>query len=387
MDLENSDSGREPASALAYLSAGAAVLLGLFGLGYASGPHIDYFDVSMYEAMALGLRGGVTEPYASRVLGPALARAIMELTGVEARSALAIVGAASLGFLAFLSPAYLFRQKVHLGGAMTVLMVPYAVVLVRYIHVPDALTVTVVFGFLWALVGGRNVQASPGVALGALSVLARKTVLVPYALLSLYLMVARDSKRIFTLLAAGTVGIGILALIPSGAVNIHEMNSVSYYLLKPVANGISNILGVDLYTNTVQWCGDPVAVFDVSFVSFIGAITEVGYCRPSGSVIGHTLITYLTIFGAWPVLAALYLRSKDSSERVWKSLAGIFVLFFVAAPLLGRTVERLFIYAFPFLLLVAPRLVAFARRSGIWSRFLPVTSVLQAVGVLHVLLR
>ena len=375
-----------PMSALVYVLACAAATVGVFCLGYASGPLVDYFDVSMYEAMAAGERAGLTEPFASRVLGPALARAIIELTGVQARTGLAIVGGASCALLAVLVPTFFFRQRVPLSAALGALLLPYTVVVVKYVHVPDALTVIIVFAFLWTLMATKRTPGPASLVFGILSILARKTLLVPYALLALYLASAKEAKKLGILCAAGVAGIAILGVIPTEASNIHEMNGISYYVLKLGANGIRNLLGVDLYTNTFQWCEDPVALFDVSFMPLIGAIREIGFCMPKGPLIVHTLVMYITVFGAWPALAVLYLRSKGEPEDPGRVTAGLFILFFFAAPLFGRTPERLFIYAYPFFLLVVAQLVAFARQRGIWGHFLRVSGGLQAVGVLYVLL-
>lgn len=348
-----------------------AIACATFGL------HSSYFDVSEYVKLVSFDSSDVTQPYASRVLGPFIAHYLMTIFGLSPLAAIAVVSLASLFVLTLAWTHCSLRSGVSLPIAALAFAVPYVASVVKFIYVPDAIALLTCFLTLYACKRGL---LSGGIIAGSLSLLARKSLVVPYALLAALRLVRKQPRP--ALLLGGSIVLGLFFLhlaVPPSTGNVHHMSVLSYYLLKLPANFITNLLGINLYTNTYQWCHDPVRIFDVSGVPGLGNIKEIGYCAPNVGRIITTYSVYILIFGAWPVLGIDFLRHRWRDGDADYIL--LFILFFIIAPCLGRSVSRLFLYAECFYLVSVPTLVVYGQGRKYWGWFIGVTTVLQLIGL------
>ncbi len=93
-----------------------------------------------------------------------------------------------------------------------------------------------------------------------------------------------------------------------------------------------------------------------------------------------TFFVYLTVLGAWPFLiGTLFVRKKMNSVDCM--FAVTFLVFFVAAACVGRTVERLFLYSYPALVIIVPWFVMKMESPVLRRRFAFVTGLFQAAGL------
>ncbi|MES1956062.1 hypothetical protein SAHY_15832 [Salinisphaera hydrothermalis EPR70] len=341
------------------------------------GLHSGYFDVSEYAKLVRFDFSDVTQPYASRVLGPFIAHYFVTVFGLSPLTAIAAVSLASLVMLTLVWTHYSLRSDVSLPIAALAFVVPYLASVVKFIYVPDALALLTCFLTLYACKCG---YLSGGIIAGSLSLLARKSLVVPYVLLATLRLVRKRPRQ--TLLLGGAIVLGLLSLhfaVPPNMGNVHHMSVMSYYLLKLPANFITNLLGINLYTNTYQWCHDPVRIFDVSGFPGLGHINKIGYCALDVGRITTTYAVYILIFGAWPILAFDFLRHRWRDGDADYIL--LFIVFFTIAPCLGRSVSRLFLYAECFYLISIPALVTYGQTKKYWGWFIGATGTLQVIGL------
>jgi len=378
----DSASSKFPTSVLYATSTISTACLLLF-LAYVSGFYDEYPDIEHYVTMSQGKFGQAGEPYASRVLGPLLANLVTRLTDIPAMKALAVVNATS--FILFFASAghYLRRNEIKLADSQIFLITPYSFVVVKYLYVPDAIGIMLCFLFIIFSCERKNSVYSSIFAV--LTVMARKTFFVP--IFFIVLLKISHKKLLSSIVLLFSIIVGFLLIyfiVGKGGANRHGMNMISYYILKIPANLLGNILGIDMYTNTYQWCEDPIFVFDVSKILFIGNIDIVGLCYPSFMKIARTLFVYAVIFGMWPFVA-MYILIKCIKGREFRDvsfiiIAGTVSLFLLSAGF-GRTVERLFIYSYPFLIYAGPALINFARESRNWHLVRYGTIAIQGIGI------
>ena len=353
-------------------------------LAYVSGFYEQYPDIARYELMIQGKFDQAGEPYASRVLGPLLANLIMRLTDITALKALAVVNAVS--FILFFASVsyYLMNNGVKLIDAQVFLITPYSFIIAKYLYVPDAIGLLSCFLLLLFCFYRRSNSMSA--ILAVLSVLARKTFFVPIGFIILSGVLNKRVLFVAVLIISTMIGVvSIDFLVGENAANRHNMNMMSYYMLKIPVNLFGNVLGIDMYTNTYQWCDNPVVVFDVSNIIFIGDVDKVGFCYPSFLKIVRTLFVYLVILGLWPYIAIFlivkYYKSRDFRSEDFVVIGAAILLFLLSAGF-GRTAERLFIYSYPFLVFAGPALIKFARDSKSWNVVRYGTIAVQSIGII-----
>lgn len=328
-------------------------------VGWVFAFHQGYQDYIDYLAMARD-QGHVPEPFASRIAAPFIAGLVADVTGVTARNALAGVSLITWALCALPAASLLRRAGVSLPWALVFATIPFPALAVGYYLVPDGMAALLVLISFWAI--STNAPVLSG-ASAALAILSRNSISVAIALWSAYCALSR-STRVAALAALGGTVVGIILLrtvFSPEAANVHEMNGALYLLLKPGVNAVKNLLGLELYLNTVDWCAPPRAVFDISFIPGLGDISQIGYCSINPMRPLYSLLSYLMIFGVAPILAVLaMIRAGRAVEP--RSIIGIvqalavfapFIILFLLSPTLGITIKRLFVTAYPLLFPIA----------------------------------
>ncbi|MEL7028078.1 MAG: hypothetical protein AAGL49_02460, partial [Pseudomonadota bacterium] len=295
----------------------------------------------------------VKQPFASRVFATILAQWASEAFSMEIRSALAIVSSAGWILAAWPASFILYKSKVPLNWAIVIASVPLPALASAYYLVPDGVAVL----FALSCFAGMSLNSRILATLGAtLTVLTRNTMALSIVLWTAAASLRRTQVYGLSILFGVAVGAVLLAwMTPAESTNQHQMNAALYILAKVPVNAIRNILGLDIYINTADWCATPQIVFSVSHLPGLGDINELGICSFNWSRTMYTLFAYSTIFGVFPYLVARAIlrdvkrgRSKPVKDiALLLSIYAPFTFLFVISPALGITIKRLFVEAYP----------------------------------------
>eukprot|EP01037_Dinobryon_pediforme_P021684 gene21684-22619_t len=223
--------------------------------------------------------------------------------------------------------------------------------------IPDSICILFSLLFLLAITQPAPSQARPYIAVVSwvLTIMARIDTLAMLAVPAASAIIRRRQWWFAILLAAGAAVavFAISALKISDAGNVHGLDPEYYYIFKVIANALTNLFGIRIYTNTIAWCTAPVQIFDIGFLH-LGRITQFGYCAPDLGLMLRTLTWYLVIFGIFPFVAIFRIFSGNvGSDR---SMFLLFAAFYLMAPTFGKTIPRLFLYGYPLLIVIFPSL-------------------------------
>lgn len=353
---------------LDFLEARAATYVACYALFYGAALlvgwvfafHTGYDDYKDYLALTSGDSANVPEPFASRVFAPFMAARLADWTGMGARDALAVVSFAATALCALPAAGLLRLARIPLPWALVIATAPYPALAVGYYLVPDGMAALFVLTCFYGIAAKTPWLSGAG---AALAMLTRNTSLLAIGLWSAFSASVRATRwAAIAALVGVAIGMVLLkTLFPPQASNVHEMSGALYFLLKPAVNAVKNLLGVELYLNTVDWCAPPVAVFDISFIPGLGNITEIGYCRINAMRPLYSVLSYLMIFGIAPLLIArAMMRTLRDSEKLTllgnaASLAAFapFTILFLLSPTFGITIKRLFVESYPLLFPIA----------------------------------
>ncbi len=329
-------------------------------IGWLFAFHHGYDDYKDYLALASGDRAHVPQPFASRVLAPFIAGQAAAWTGASVRDALAAVGLISTALCALPAAGLLRLARVPLPWALVIATIPYPALAVGYYLVPDGMAPLFVLTCFYGVAAKTRWLSGAG---SVLAILTRNTSLLAIGLWSAVSLRARDTRWAAAAALAGiVVGMVLLkVLFPPHTSNVHEMSGALYFALKPAVNAVKNLLGIELYLNTVDWCTPPVATFDISFIPGLGNITEIGYCRINVLRPIYSLLCYLMIFGIAPLLIAraMIRTARTSEDRTLLGRAASLLVFapftilFLLSPTFGITIKRLFVESYPLLFPIA----------------------------------
>lgn len=358
------------ASSARYVAGYTLFYLAALGVGWVFAFHHGYDDYKDYLALAAGQGADVPEPFASRVLAPFVAGRVADIFGLTVQDALATVSFLSWAFCALPAAALLRTARISIPWALVIATLPFPALAVGYYLVPDGMAVLFTLTCLWGI--ARHTPWLSGAG-AALAILSRNTTSVAITLWAAFSATRKPTRwAAFGALAGIVVGVLVLKLFAQPAANVHEMSGALYFALKPAVNAVKNLLGLELYLNTVDWCAPPVQVFDVSFIPGIGNITEVGYCRVNVLRPIYSLLCYLMIFGVAPILAArAMLRTAKAAEK--PTILGVsgalavfapFTILFLLSPALGITIKRLFVESYPLLFPIAGLIIPAATQEN-----------------------
>lgn len=364
-----------------------AILLGLPGAAYAP-------DAAQYRLLALGQRGAVPAPFSARILGPALAGGLGRVTGLGVDTGFLLLGIVCLVALLALITGLLWSWRAPTAILGGIFLMPLWVDLFHDYYLPDLLHAAILAAILLCLLFGHT-----GLALLLLfpAYLARES-----TLLVAFCLVFAGWRRI----PLRSALIGVMALLCGGLVSrhfsqagpasVHGLGGGVYILGKLFWSFFKNFLGLPLWSNTLPEC-NPIWVTALPPGLHLGAIRQVGVCRPDFWGPARLLLAWFGVFGIGPAFAVtlwrkmfspsalfgrLWGRPKSSLERqpailerqpaIFSSrdtraaerTPGLVIVFrfcivygvisILMTPLLGASADRLVEYGWPFYLVVLP---------------------------------
>jgi hypothetical protein len=338
-------------------------------------PYVDA-DSSHYQAMADGKPA--MKPFAFRVLEPALVRFYAHVSGRPAANGFLILGLVSEWILLYgvLRPALDRRRDTWL--AMVLILMPFWLRNLTNYFLPDLMHAALCMLYLGLLRGRRW-----GVAAAMLPVmfLQRESTLL-IAVIAVPTLLWLVGRRAGLLQLGGTLA-GMTAskfAARHALANQHHINDTLYLIGKIPWNASHNIFGITLWTNTLPVL-PPVRVWHLPTWLPFGAIHEVGYSEFSWLYPMLTTTGLLTSFGLGSLISICLiwrtpLRRLLPSEEPYLCVAAIYgAATFLAAPMLGAAVPRLFDYGWPLFLIYLPVMIP-----RVWRNW-PVWTVSVLVGL------
>jgi hypothetical protein len=136
------------------------------------------------------------------------------------------------------------------------------------------------------------------------------------------------------------------------------MNPLIYTVAKIPANFLGNLLGINIWTNSFQWCDAPAFTVAVPHGVSLGKIREFGLCRPDGDEIVRGWLPYVSAFG---VGTGILIALARPIVKGWKDLPEVArlslvygVVMFILGPMSGKSVMRTTFYGWPAFLIAGP---------------------------------
>ncbi len=360
-------------------------------------PTTAYPDIDYYAQMAMNNSANVPAPFNTRVLAPFLASLLIIWLSIDAMHALLIVNLAALGCLIWLAFIHLRDHAISPPMALLLLCVPYLYTLYQFIYVPDLLTVTVSFAALICLLKRSRLLVAIGLTLTLLAIMSRPTVAAITGIMAVIMFFQHTRSKAALLLLTTIASYLVAAMaVQSDQGNVHELNSTLYMIMKLPVNFVRNYLGIIVATDAfAHYCPAPMMIINVEQLPGTGAIKAVHVCYPDWIHLANIYISLAIMVGIWPWIA---LRRNlppikgpwiDHAwrERLW--LAPL-IIFLLLAPLLGLTVQRLFLYSFIVYLFALPQIANSIRNKATntklpkWPLLLAGIST-QAVGVVFLI--
>jgi len=337
-------------------------------------------DSGWYLMMARGEAQEVPAPFAGRLVHTGLAR-LLTGAGMDAEWA----------FVAVAVPAFWIMLTAIFG-------------LHRWGGVPATVTLVAVVGWFGAalLMDATlpDVHAAAWLAVVAVAAVTRSLWTVPLlvgavlcreslALFALVLAVMawRDGQPKFAVATAVAAVVGlVLGAIWSGAGNIHGVGGLIYLATKAVFNLSRNLVGLELYVETIDYC-EPIRTWTLPSWVPSGNVREVGVCGFNPRRPLWLLISWCGIFGilpGWLWARRHQVRAVWPEAPLWMRAALVYGLVVaLLAPAAGTMLDRLVGYGWPAFWLAAP-LLAGPVTGG--RRLLVTLGVMQVVGSIGVML-
>lgn len=343
------------AEAFRYVGLFCLVFWTVVGLAVVLAPVLGYSDYVHYLKIVNGDIADVRQPFVSRVFGPEIARLLMRGTGWSPSTALTTVCLAGWAVAPLAGGLLLYLRKTPLTWALVVASVPFAALAARFFQVPDGWAVS----FVLTLFIGLELASAPLAGAGAVALAFARSSSLMSVLLQLAAGYRKGRWRIAAVvLAAFAIGLVARApLIHGNPGNQHRMPGLVYLLAKAPVNGLSNLFGVHIYTNTYPYCPKPATVLELGRVPGLGDIHTVGLCSGAWRPILTSVLCYAAIFGVFPALALRRLLSpgplaEKAADPSWRELAA-FLAMHLLSPAFGLTITRLFVEAYPLLFIAA----------------------------------
>ena len=309
-------------------------------------------DSNYYIDMALGHRRTVPAPFSQRVAYPTIA-GWLHHAGLPISMSFALLGVLALAVFC-VAIRVLLRDLPGIA-VIALLVLPFVIDAYRDAYLPDLAFAALLACFLIVL-RARLAWWVPLLLVPL--VLVRESILAVCVVLAI--VAWRRSNRELAGAAAvaliASYGVSTMAGI-GGAPSRHNVGGPLYLLGKIPYNGVKNLTGFEFATNDLSECGT-VTQFHLPFS--IGNIDSVGLCPFNVFFPAWTLSLWLALFGLGPALLLACLRHpRNGGERpIWLQVAlwsGL--LTYLAAPLLGSSVDRLVAYGWPAFLVVMPLLL------------------------------
>jgi hypothetical protein len=302
----------------------------------------------------------VTQPFASRQLGPAVVRLLAALLHWPIKRTFVLQGILSLLFTLTTIYALVLKSSAPRWIIAAIAFVPFWPQLFVGLALPDLWYAAVLCIFLLLL--ARNELLAAACMMFPLMVSRESTSLTLVCFLIAAWKPLRWPGRLlaFAAAAAGSLVVGHITAHNPG--NVEHLPQSIYMLGKVPWNFGRNILGLELTSNVFQRCIPPAWQMNFHF----GPIRTIGVCGflPQQPIDGFAAAT--TTFGLLPLLAAfLWWRSRKSRSAAApvppRAVMLRFCLIYgttslLISPLLGAWPTRLFGYGWPLCLIAAPLL-------------------------------
>lgn len=302
-------------------------------------------DSGWYLTMATGTGDPVPVPFSHRILHTGLAGALHRHGGLSPDMAFLSVALAALvcglGCIAWLA-----GSSGPTPAAVAVLTVSWlAAATLRDATLPDALNL--------ALIGVTLVAAA-----------RNRWLVLPWLLLA---VANRETSAVLALAFAATAwregdrrfaGAALLVAVASpalvhaaaGTPNVHGLGGLSYLVLKFPFNLARNLLGVELWVNTLDYC-TPRAVVELPVFLRAGAVQAVGICGWNAVRPLTLLAAWLGLFGVmpgWPWGSRRRIAAAWPGAPLWVRAGFAYgIVLAAAAPAAGTSLMRLVGYGWP----------------------------------------
>jgi hypothetical protein len=323
-------------------------------------------DAGYYRLLALGQRAAVPAPFSARILGPAIAGWLGQLTGRGVDTGFLLLGFVCLVAFVALIAGLLRSWKAPAAIFAAIFLMPFWVDVFHDYYLPDLLHGAILAAILVCLWFGYTATA---LLLLFPAYLARESTL----LVGLCLIFACWRRVRVHHAVIGALAIFGAALLSKhygqgGPASVHGLGGGVYILGKLFWSFFKNVLGLPLWSNTLPECS-PIWSKALPGGHALGAIREVGLCEPSVWGPARLLIAWFGIFGIGPSLAlALWRKMIAPTPATDQRFPGQFIVFrfcllygaisILMTPLLGASADRLVAYGWPLYFVVLPWFVA-----------------------------
>lgn len=343
---------------------GLGLILSLFSLVTHRAP---VSDALFYREIALGNLALVQQPFAGRLLHPLFVFAVDTLTPLSVDQSFLVIGVALI-FALSIGLCWL-RRELHISLLYFILVIlsPALFFLSRDYYLTD-LAQSVALIFLFIAIVKKGLGHGSTLLLLALSFLIRESTLLVAVSMGAVAIFHRDQKTVYKILSITVMAWILLGVLSRWSLpNIHHLPSSIYLLLKVPFNGLHNLAGINLTSNTLDANAGRtlctiVRTISLPSLSFLGEFRSVSLCRPDWSYPLNTLLLMLTTFGTLPLLLFRSLRKQtgvlQKSPLVIQIMCLYGLLAFFFAPLFGSSLDRLLAMGWPAFLITVPFLVS-----------------------------
>lgn len=330
-------------------------------------------DSAWYVMLAEGLSEQVPLPFAARRLAPAAAGALAAGPfGLDVAAAFRLLGLAAAAVLV-LSLSRIGRRLPHAPPwCAAILLTPLFGDLVSACCMPD-LYLAAAAGLFFAAVSLRPTAGLVAV-LPAVMICEHSALLLGAAA---WVLRREGRTRTAAVLAAAAVArvAGAATFAPAGAGNVHALAGPVYLLLKIPFNLIRNLLGIELWIDTIDYIAEPVRTWTLPGRLSIGSVREIGFCgwRPDRPLwlLGHLLTMYGLLPGAWLWLRRRAPAATTALPTHLRMALAYGTAALVMAPALGAATDRLVGLAWPAFWIAVPAALSAAVGRGAPGRIPP----------------
>jgi hypothetical protein len=318
-------------------------------------------DSSHYIKMAAGQNWEVIKPFCNRYFHPLLVQAVSALLHTDIHRAFLVLGALSVGTLVFCLNWLIDKASAPGRGwqAVFLILTPLLLQTFRDYYLPDLLHAALLSLFFILLMKEEAcVFCRIGwvVVLMALFATKESTILLSGCLVLICLW-RQQYRHVLVVLMATLFAVYLNSLAGKlGRPNIHSMNDLLYMVLKVPFNLLKNFTGLQIWADTFalhnEKFSEVLVKWPVPTWLHLGAIRELGLCRPNWFFPLNTFIALASNFGALPLMMWFCIqrniRTMLAKEPLWLLVAlGYGGLAFLLGTCTGALVFRLVGYGWP----------------------------------------
>jgi hypothetical protein len=312
-------------------------------------------DTADYIAIAEGRPAML--PFAARQLGPLIARALMHLLHLPVQRAFMWEGIAALVFFILATAFLLVRSDTPRWTIWAVAGLMFWGFQFNALVMPDLLYAALLCGFMLLLREGQVMAAC--LMMFPLTLTRESTLLT----LACFLLAGAGGRRLkwreaaAAVLATGAALVVVKRLTTDALPNKEHISPLLYLAAKMPWNFLRNVLGIGMWANVYPACEAPKWQTGVH----LGPLKAIGVCGFYPPIVGETLGIGMAIFGLLPLLMWRLRKLpfwSDGREHLMLRFALLYgTVSFLAAPLLGERLPRLYGYGWPLFLVAVPLLL------------------------------